>query len=280
MRNGIRWVIVDTETDGLYPPIHVVEIAAQVMVGWEPQGKPFRVFLNHGIAIPPEATAIHGYDKKFLKKHGLNPEKAHAKFADYVRGAPIASHNMSYDWNRALCPEWNRLGLQPAGRVGFCTMLLSRRVVHETKKHNLETLKSRFKIHSGRSHQALADVQTVVQLFSSVLAPRLSAAGLNTFDSICNFSHRTPIRKCLAEIQDASMSCRPIRDVSRQQVRDEWYALDVNNKKRGPFTAARINELAEGQPCYVWRDGMTAWAISTEVPEFYHLPHELFQSDK
>ena len=35
---GAHWVIVDTETDGLYEPIHVVELSAQLMRGWEAVG--------------------------------------------------------------------------------------------------------------------------------------------------------------------------------------------------------------------------------------------------
>ncbi len=200
MRNNKRWVIVDTETDGLFTPIHVVEIAAQAMVGWEPSGEPFQVFLDHDVYIPHESTAVHGYTREFLREQGIDPVKAHAAFASYVDGAPIVCHNLNYDWNRALMPEWRRLGVNPVGCAGFCSMLLTRRVIHETRKHNLDLLKAHFKIDSGRSHQAAADVQTVVQLFTSVIAPRLTAAGIDSFDAICKFSRKTPIKKCLQEI--------------------------------------------------------------------------------
>ncbi len=105
MRNNTRWVIVDTETDGLFAPIHIVEIAAQAMVGWKPSGKPFQVFLNHDVRIPHEATAVHGYTKDFLTQNGKDPAEAHAMFCDYVAGDPLVCHNLSYDWNRALVPE-------------------------------------------------------------------------------------------------------------------------------------------------------------------------------
>ena len=202
MKNDTRWVIVDTETDGLFAPIHVVEIAGQAMVGWERSGEPFQVFLDHGVRIPREATAIHGYTREFLKEHGVAPRKAHTMFRNYVQGAPIVCHNLSYDWDRALTPEWKRLRCKPVGQAGFCTMLLARRVIHETSKHNLDLLKAHFRIQSGQSHQASADVETVVQLFASVLAPRLSAAGIDTLDAIRAFSRRTPIRQCLAEIRE------------------------------------------------------------------------------
>ena len=60
MSDQTEWVILDTETDGLYFPIHIVDVAAQRMRGLEPDGEPFQVFINHDIPIPADAFAIHG----------------------------------------------------------------------------------------------------------------------------------------------------------------------------------------------------------------------------
>jgi DNA polymerase III epsilon subunit-like protein len=62
-----NWTLVDTETDGLWAPIHVVEIAAQRFQGLMPVGEPFRVFINHDIEISPAATMVHGYTTDFIK---------------------------------------------------------------------------------------------------------------------------------------------------------------------------------------------------------------------
>ena len=84
MKNGAAWLIVDTETDGLMDPIHVVEVAAQRMMGWEPVGEKFRVLLNHNVHIPSAAVAIHGYTEEFLRKNGEEPLRAHAMFRDFA----------------------------------------------------------------------------------------------------------------------------------------------------------------------------------------------------
>ncbi len=81
MKNGAEWLIVDTETDGLMDPIHVVEIAAQRMRGWEPVGDKFRVLLNHNVHIPSAAVAIHGYTEDFLRRNGQDPIQAHTMFS-------------------------------------------------------------------------------------------------------------------------------------------------------------------------------------------------------
>ena len=202
-----RWVIVDTETDGLTAPIHVVEIAAQLMEGWETCGEPFQVFLNHNVHIPWSAVAIHGYTQEFLRANGRPPMEAHVAFKQYAGEFPIVAHNLGYDWNRALVPEWNRLGLKPAGCRGFCTVTLSRRVLPEADSYSLDELKSRFGLGSGPSHKAKADVQTVVRLFREVLRPRLESAGLTTFEAWRQFAQRTPVADC-------------------------WYLIDPNRKPK------------------------------------------------
>src|SRR5258705_8479449 len=107
------WVIVDTETTGLYPPISAVEIAAQRMKGWERDGAPFRVLLNHDVLIEPAAEAVHGYSRHHLRQHGIQPRTAHALFREYAGELPLVAHNLSYDWDRVLLPEYGHLGVPP-----------------------------------------------------------------------------------------------------------------------------------------------------------------------
>src|SRR6266700_1225032 len=50
--NGKPWILFDTETTGLAAPLFVVELAAQRMRGWTPDGEPFRKLLNQNADIP------------------------------------------------------------------------------------------------------------------------------------------------------------------------------------------------------------------------------------
>ena len=220
MKPGSRWIILDTETDGLTDPIHVVEVAAQLMDGWEPEGVPFRVLINHGIDIDYEATQIHGYDRAFLAKHGIDPLRAYSAMREYVKDYPIVAHNLGYDWDRALTREWERLGVPQIGRRGFCSLALSRRVIPEAESHKLEALKNAFGLNVGRSHQALGDVTTLVQLMTSVIAPRLSRASLETFDLIERFS-RKDTKAChevIITVQSGrTLVPRPAREAQKQR---------------------------------------------------------------
>ncbi|MFN9293084.1 MAG: exonuclease, partial [Planctomyces sp.] len=62
--HDVRWILSDTETNGLAAPIHVVELAAQRMCGWTPQGPSFRRLINPVADIAPGATLVHGYTRE------------------------------------------------------------------------------------------------------------------------------------------------------------------------------------------------------------------------
>ena len=269
MRNGTHWVVVDTETDGLYEPVHVVELSAQLMQGWQPVGEPFSMLIDHGVPIPSEATAIHGYTEEFLRQNGHNPVDVHEAFRGYVGEYPLVAHNLSFDWNRCLEPEWARLGIAPIGQRGFCAMMLARRLVNETKSYRLEVLKDLFQLTPSQSHKALSDTLTVVELFQRVYQPRLESAGLSTFESVFDFARKTPVAKCRA------MICGDIAPTeTRRRLKDEWYYIDSANQDHGPMPARQVMELAAMDAFHVWREGMGDWAVSTDCAEFGKLARE------
>lgn len=195
-----EWLVVDTETNGLYQPIFTLEIAAQRMIGWEPVGEPFRVLLNHDVPIDPAAQAVHGYSREFLRQEGIDPREAHDAFRLYARELPIVAYNLSFDWDRVLVPEYRRLRVPVAGAKGFCAMTLARRVIRETHNHRLETLKNHFRLSDARSHRGLNDVMSVVSLFQKVFRERLEPSGIVGFEAVARFSRKTPVLSCWEEI--------------------------------------------------------------------------------
>ena len=71
--NNKHWILLDTETTGINAPVFVVELAAQRMCGWQPEGEPFRKLLNQNADIPPEASRVHGYTREILERDGEPP---------------------------------------------------------------------------------------------------------------------------------------------------------------------------------------------------------------
>ena len=279
MKNA-TWVIIDTETDGLLDPIHVVEIAAQRMDGWDPVGEKFRVLLNHGVPIPPEATAVHGYTTEFLRQHGEDPFVAHGRFREFAGGLPLVAHNLSFDWNRALFQEWLRLGLEPIGQRGFCTLMLSRRLVDECKSYRLDALREAFQLSNNDAHRAFGDVGALVELFGRVFRSRLEATGLDTFELIAEFSRKTPVAKCLCQVKIPRTKSET---AAQPQPIDHWYYIDAQNEPHGPLTTADILERMGAIPCWVWQEGLPDWITSENCQGFQQCaksPPPLPQSPK
>lgn len=191
------WILIDTETTGMSAPIAVVELAAQKMRGWKRDGAPLRLLLNHDVPIEPQAERLHGYSREFLRENGMHPPDAYEIFRTYAADLPLVSHNLAFDWDRVLAPEFEWLGIPPVGRRGFCALTLARRVVFETSSYRLEALAASFFPHRRVEHQALADLNILAELFESVYAPRLAHLRFPSFDSIVEFSRRTPVASCL-----------------------------------------------------------------------------------
>lgn len=187
------WYIIDTETTGLRSPIFVVELGAQRMRGWEPDGPPFRRLINHGTNIPPEASRVHGYTREILERDGYDPETVYREFSEYTGNHPVSAYNLKYDWDDVLIPEWSRLRLAPIGVRGFCIYELAKRLLDPVPAGNckLQTLRQYYELPSRGAHSALGDVETAVDLLQRVLRPICEARGLQTFQDVCSFSADT-----------------------------------------------------------------------------------------
>jgi DNA polymerase III epsilon subunit-like protein len=229
MTDETEWVILDTETDGLTYPIYVVEIAAQRMRGTQKDGEPFQVFLNHGVPIPPDATAIHGYTEGFLAEHGIPPREAYEGLHAYVEDRYVVCHWMRYDWNSALLPERRRLRINQIGRPGFCSWMLSKRSIPELHSHKLDILREHFGLPCSRPHSALGDVESVCGLLTDVVLPRLAQRGLGTFHEVGGFSTTTPILlcHCLLDGRDYAAELRRIQEKRRERKERERLILTV-----------------------------------------------------
>jgi DNA polymerase III epsilon subunit-like protein len=89
------------------------------------------MYLNHQVHIPREATAIHGYTAEFLTVHGQDPIYVYELFRQYAQDCPTVSHNLSFDWNRCLVPEWQRLGIPQITEDNLACLHVEGRCVFE-----------------------------------------------------------------------------------------------------------------------------------------------------
>ncbi len=188
--NGNRWILLDTETTGLSAPIFVVELAAQRMCGWLPDGEPFRKLLNQNANIPAEASRVHGYTREILERDGEPAQQVYREFAEYAGGLPLVSFNLEYDLDEVLQPEWKRLGIGAMGSRGFCALRLAQRLLDPVPAGNckLQTLRQYYRLPERGAHTALGDVQTVADLMAQVLRPIAGHRGLDTWEKLAEFA--------------------------------------------------------------------------------------------
>jgi DNA polymerase III epsilon subunit-like protein len=188
--NGAEWVMLDTETNGLAPPIAVVELGAQLMRGWEPVGAPFRFLLNQNAEISPEASRVNGYTREILERDGELPLTVYGAFANYAAGRPLVAFNLAFDFDQVLIPEWQRFGLEPAGSRGMCALRLAQRLLDPVPAGNckLQTLRQYYRLPERGAHTALGDVETTIDLLRNVLRPIAEGRGLTTWAQLQQFS--------------------------------------------------------------------------------------------
>ena len=188
--NGAYWILLDTETTGFSVPVFVVEIGAQRMRGWEPDGEPFRKLLNQNCDIPPEASRVHGYTREILERDGEPAAEVYEAFREYAGGCPMVAYNAEYDLDRVLRPEWTRLGIAPIGRAGFCALRLAQRLLDPVPAGNckLQTLRQYYRLPERGAHTALGDVGTVADLFATVLRPIAEQRGLATWEQLAAYA--------------------------------------------------------------------------------------------
>jgi len=240
------WILLDTETTGFKKPIFVVELAAQRMKGWEPDGKPFRFLINQNTEIPSEAARVHGYTREILERDGILPDEVYEKFSKYVGGRPIVAYNLSYDWDKVLVPEWERLGIDTIGKPGFCAYQLTQRLLDPVPAGNckLQTLRQYYRLPERGAHTGIGDVETVIDLLQNVLKPIALERGLLTWESIVAYAENEwfPSR-----IPFGKHKGRNYRDASGDADLKSWleWLCSTSNKRSNAMGEWYLGQLGE-----------------------------------
>ena len=180
------WVLIDVETAGLSSPV-VVELAAQRMRGWSPQGPAWRRLLNHGPDMNQERSRVHGLSRALIERDGEAPAQVYREWAEYIDGLPLVAFDLPQALHRALQPEWVRLGIAPIGTEGFCALRLAQRLLDPVPvvSGKLQTLRQYYRLPERTPASALGEVETGVDLLGTVLQPLAMRRGLHTWQAVC-----------------------------------------------------------------------------------------------
>jgi DNA polymerase III subunit epsilon len=159
-------VILDFETTGLSADYdRVIEVGAAIIKDDEIKSS-FSSLCNPGVTVPSFITGLTGINNAMLEGKPT-PEELMPSFHDFIGERPILAHNASFD-SRFLNAEMARVNLHLENPV-LCTMLLSRRLIHDTMDHKLGTLKKYINYQSDenhKDHRALDDVKVTALLWT------------------------------------------------------------------------------------------------------------------
>ncbi len=250
------WILLDTETTGFAAPVFVVEIGAQRMRGWEPDGEPFRKLLNQNCDIPPEASRVHGYTREILERDGEPAAEVYEAFREYAGGCPMVAYNAEYDLDRVLRPEWTRLGIAPIGRAGFCALRLAQRLLDPVPAGNckLQTLRQYYRLPERGAHTALGDVGTVADLFATALRPIAGQRGLATWEQLAAYAAEEWFPSRIAFGKHKGRSIAEAHTAAGLRLWLDGLAPSANarNARMGRWSLRSLEEAAEPSLFVAW----------------------------
>ncbi len=187
------WILVGTETNGAAEPICVIGLAAWKMQGWEAEGAPFRRLVNRNVDIPAQTTRLNGfngYTRDMLERDGEPASQVHEAFRSYCGELPLVSWDLEFDLDRALIPEWERLGITAIGGRGFCVRHLAQRLLDPVPVSNcrLATLAEYYGLPEPPVDATPGALETVRAFLGTVLRPLARERGLDSFRQILRFA--------------------------------------------------------------------------------------------
>ena len=159
-------VVFDTETTGLSPLSHVVELGAVKLMGGRLVDTMVSL-VKPPVPIPLKVIRIHGIDDSMVR-HAPPFKVVARRFRQFVEDSVLIAHNAPFDL-RVLSVNLQRLGLSLLDNPVLDTRLISRRHFPEVADHSLRHL-----IHVWRSpfkgcHRALADARHTAFIFLGMM---------------------------------------------------------------------------------------------------------------
>jgi DNA polymerase-3 subunit epsilon len=176
----LREIVLDTETTGLdaLRGDRLIEVGCVEIVNRIPTGREFHRYINPERDVHPEAVAVHGLTREFLRDKPLFAEVAD-EFLDFIGDAPLVAHNANFDVG-FLNAELDRLAKPPlrADRIVDTLMLARRR--NPAGPNTLDALCKRFGIDNSErtKHGALVDSLLLAGVYVELLGERQATLGL------------------------------------------------------------------------------------------------------
>jgi DNA polymerase III epsilon subunit family exonuclease len=178
----LRFAVVDVETTGMSARrgARMTEVAV-VHVDGPRTDVAFQTLLNPDVPIPPRITALTGIHDAMVRDAPRFVEVADHLLA-MLGGRVFVAHNARFDW-AFVCAELERAcGMAPR-LARLCTVRLSRALVPELERRDLDTVRFFFGIETDQRHRAVGDALVTAAVLRRLLA-RAEEQGITTWRAL------------------------------------------------------------------------------------------------
>lgn len=167
------YVVIDIETSGLNPEKdEIIELGA-IFVETHQISEKFSLLVQTQECLSPEIEGITGISNTMLQKQGVEVSTALQQFIAFLRGLPIVSHNIDFDYG-FICRACSLCDLSLPSNRRIDTLALSRRKIKRIDNYKLCTLAKHFGIKVTQAHRSLADCETTYQLYEKLINSDMS----------------------------------------------------------------------------------------------------------
>lgn len=161
-----RPIYYDTETTGTRSEKdRIIELAAYDPV----ENRTFVQFINPGLPIPPEATAIHHITDVMVKDAPSFSQVAEMFISFCPEKTVLIAHNNDAFDKLFLLAESKRAGIAFPNYEYLDTLKWARKYRPDLPRHTLQSLREVYGIPSNQAHRALDDVIVLHRVFSSMI---------------------------------------------------------------------------------------------------------------
>lgn len=186
----ITFCVVDLETTGASVKAgdRITEIGAVKVRGGEVLGE-FQTFVDPGVLVPPEITALTGITDRLLFD-APRIESALPTFMEFAKGTVLVAHNAPFDTGflKHACSDfgwpWPKFEVVD-------TAVLARRVLSRDEAPNcrLGTLARLFQTETTPNHRALEDARATVEVLHGLFG-RVGGLGVQTLEELQAYSSK------------------------------------------------------------------------------------------
>ena len=165
--SGAIFTAFDTETTGLNPEEEkILEIGA---VSFDRLGirARYNVLINPQRKILPEITRVNGIDDSMVSGKLTFADNA-VHFLNFINNTVLIAHNAPFDLG-FVNNELKTAGMKPLENQAADTLTLSRSILPDLGKYNLQFLAKFFEINVVNAHRAEDDARVCMEVFLKLL---------------------------------------------------------------------------------------------------------------